>query len=146
MEFKGHSIVFDDMTDHCPKCQRRLVVGDFPFCPHGAGVMRVNGDECDYIDHNLGPQPIRITSWSQRKALMDAQGLEDYQSDVAVPEGMADVKGRPSRWGAYRQCDPEHLAWLAAKLSTGKAEKEPAEPPMKITTWESYGDPSERYR
>jgi hypothetical protein len=130
----------------CEKCGETLHVGSFPFCPHGDGFMRVNGDECDYVDHNLGREPIRITSWSQRRAIMAARGLTDYQHDVEVPEGMAPNAQRPSRWGAYRRVDPEHMAWLASKLSTGKAEKTPEEPPMQITTWQSYGDPSERYR
>ena len=107
----------------CPKCGQELRVGDFPFCPHGYGVMRVNGDECDYIDHNLGREPIRIRSWSQRRALMAAAGLQDFAYDVPVPDGVAPNAQRPSRWGAYRQCDPDHLAWLASKLSTGKATK-----------------------
>ena len=122
----------------------------FPFCTansgHGYGITRVNGDECDYIDHNLGRDPIRITSWSQRRALMAAQGLEDYQHDIPVPEGMAPNRQRPSRWGAYRRVDASQLAWLAERLATGKAQKEPEDPPMQIRTWTSEGDPSEMYR
>jgi hypothetical protein len=107
----------------CDKCGVELHISDYPFCPHGHGHTHVSGDECDYWDHNLGQQPIRIRSWSQRRALMAAQGLQDFQYDVEVPEGMAPNRQRPTRWGAYRQCDPEHLAWLASKLATGKAEK-----------------------
>lgn len=130
----------------CEKCGATLAIGSFPFCPHGSGLTRVNSDECDYIDHNLGPEPIRITSWSQRRALMDAQGLTDYQHDVPVPDGMAPLKGRPTRWSAYRQCDPDHLAWLASKLSTGQAQKEPEETPLRVTIRSNEGDPSELYR
>jgi hypothetical protein len=128
----------------CDRCHRELRIGDFPFCPHGNGFSRVNGDECDYIDHNLGREPIRIRSWSQRRALMAAQGLQDFQYDVETPEGMAPNAQRPSRWGAYRQCDPDHLAWLASKLSTGKAEKVDDESTVNVTITHGTGVPEWR--
>ena len=59
----------------CEKCGVALQVSDFPFCPHGPIRTNVNGDECDYVDENLGPEPIRITSWSQRRQLMAERGL-----------------------------------------------------------------------
>lgn len=59
----------------CDACGRALVVGDYPFCPHGAIRTSVNGDECDYWDDNLGHEPIHITSWSQRRQLMAERGL-----------------------------------------------------------------------
>lgn len=132
----------------CQKCGVELHVGDYPFCrgnaaDHAPGFARVNGDECDYIDHNLGPEPIRITSWSQRRQLMAERGLSDYQYDVEIPEGMAPLKGRPTRWGAYRQCDPEHLAWLASKLATGKPAKEDDDAHVNVTIRRGTGIPVE---
>jgi hypothetical protein len=105
----------------------------------------VSADSIDYVDHNLGPEPIRITSWSQRRALMAARGLQDYQYDVPVPDGMQDNKQRPSRWGAYRRVDADQMAWLAARLATGKPEKVEAES-MTIRITESVGDPTEHWR
>jgi hypothetical protein len=128
------------VTTICEKCHAVLEVGSFPFCPHGNGFSRVAGDETDYVDHNLGPEPIRIRSWSQRRALMAARGLQDYQYDVPVPDGMQDNKQRPSRWGAYRRVDADQMAWLAARLATGKAEKAPEET-MTIRLTETVGDP-----
>jgi hypothetical protein len=128
------------MSVTCQKCGVQLQISDYPFCPHGSGTTRVSGDECDYIDHNLGPEPIHIRSWSQRRALMAARGLQDYQYDVPVPDGMQDNKQRPSRWGAYRRVDADQMAWLAARLATGKADKAPDEP-MTIRLTETVGDP-----
>lgn len=61
----------------CEKCGSELAVGDWPFCPHGDVHWAVHGDECDYVDENLGPEPIRIRSWSERRRLMKQQGLVD---------------------------------------------------------------------
>lgn len=126
----------------CEKCGLELQIGDYPFCPHGAGFARVNGDECDYIDHNLGKEPIRIRSWSQRRALMAAQGLQDYAYDVPTPEGMAPMKGRPTQWRQYRQCDPEFLDWLGKKLSMGTAAKEDDDSQVKVTITRGVGIPA----
>lgn len=59
----------------CPDCGVTLAIGMHPFCPHGVGFANVNGDECDYVDENLGPEPIRIRSWSERARLMKERGL-----------------------------------------------------------------------
>jgi hypothetical protein len=119
----------------CEKCGETLQIGSFPFCPHGTGITRVAGDECDYIDHNLGPEPIRITSWSQRRALMAARGLRDFQDDVPVPDGMAPNPQRPSRWGAYRDVSPTRMVWLAERLASGAATKETPHPDAAIKTF-----------
>ncbi len=103
----------------------------FPFCSpsgHGYGVTRVSGDECDYIDHNLGPEPIRITSWSQRRAIMAARGLEECIRYTPLPEGAARNPQGPSNWAAYRDMRPETLQWIADRMTTGKPAKETPNP------------------
>lgn len=45
----------------------------------------VHGDELDYIDHNLGRDPVHIRSKSQRRALMAAAGLEEFIRHTPVP-------------------------------------------------------------
>jgi len=45
----------------------------------------MHGDALDYIDHNLGRDPIHITSKSQRRAIMAANGLEECIRHVPVP-------------------------------------------------------------
>lgn len=130
----------------CSKCGEWYGVGDFPFCTptsgHSKGFAQVSGDECDYIDHNLGRDPIRITSWSQRRQLMAERGLIDYQYDVPVPDDMAPNTQRPTQWGKYRRCDPEFLAWLGERLSSGKAEKVADDPPLTVTIREWVSDAS----
>ena len=42
-----------------------------------AGRRAVLGDAMDYIDDNLGPHPIHITSRAQRKTLMAKAGLQE---------------------------------------------------------------------
>lgn len=123
----------------CHKCGHVFVVGDFPFCTptsgHRGGTTRINGDECDYIDHNLGPEPIRITSWSQRRAIMAARGLEEMIRYVPPPEGSAVNPQAPSNWGAYRDLRPETLKWIADRMCSGKPAKEEPNPDHQIQTF-----------
>lgn len=65
------------------------------MCPHGRGFANVNGDECDYIDENLGPEPIRIRSWSQRRQLMKERGL------VERPENRGDHDKLAPKWPSF---------------------------------------------
>lgn len=57
---------------------------------------KVHGDECDYIDENLGPEPIRIRSKSQRKQLMKERGLVECVRHVGTREG--DRSEHTTRW------------------------------------------------
>lgn len=110
----------------CEACHQPLRVGDFPFCPHGSGITRVGGDEVPgggYWDHNLGKDPVFITHWSQRRALMDAANLQDVCRYTPLPEGAAPNPQAPSNWAAYRDLRPETLAWIADRLCTGKPAK-----------------------
>lgn len=45
----------------------------------------VHGDEIDYVDHNLGQEPIRIRSKAQRRALMAATGRVEFIRHTPVP-------------------------------------------------------------
>jgi len=84
----------------CSKCQKELSIGEWPFCPHGEpGVYKEFGDECDYVDHNLGPEPIHIRSWSERRALMKQAGLADapYYPREQGPSPTVDWAGAPDR-------------------------------------------------
>lgn len=118
----------------CEHCGVELQVGSWPFCTggHGSGVSRVNSDECDYIDHNLGRDPIRITSWSQRRAIMQARGLEEMIRYVPPPEGGVKNPQGPSDWGSYRDMRPETLDWIARMMATGVPAKETPEPPLRF--------------
>lgn len=86
-------------TQHCLTCswQADLIVsaGVHPPCPECGGATErvwsasaaVHGDECDYIDHNLGPKPIRIRSWSEMRRLENALGVRPSVRHVEHPWG-----------------------------------------------------------
>jgi hypothetical protein len=69
----------------CEKCGIEIPIGDWPFCPHGAAIPAVHGDEIDYVDHNLGREPVRIRSKAQRRQLMAERGLVERVEHVATP-------------------------------------------------------------
>lgn len=123
----------------CDKCGHVFEIGDYPYCTptsgHSKGFMRVNGDETDYVDHNLGPEPIRITSWSERRRIMDERGLVDTGRYVKPPEGSTPNPQGPIDWNGYRDLRPETLEWVARMLATGKGTKEPEEAPLKVSTY-----------
>ena len=118
----------------CEKCGAVLEIGSYPFCKggHARGTTRVNGDECDYVDHNLAEQPIRIRSWSERRRLMKERGLED--APYIEPPPTFEGKAATSNWAAIGRVDPEHLAWLGEAMTRGGTKTE-TEPPMKIDTY-----------
>ena len=56
----------------------------------------MHGDEIDYIDDNLGHEPIRITSKAQRKRLMQERGLVEAVRHVGTRDG--DRSPHTTRW------------------------------------------------
>lgn len=75
------------METTCPRCHARIEIGQWPFCPHGGGAAAVHGDEIDYVDHNLGREPIRIRSKAERRRLMKERGLVEAVRHVPHPAG-----------------------------------------------------------
>jgi hypothetical protein len=69
----------------CEKCGAELAISEWPWCPHGAARPAVHGDEIDYVDHNLGRHPVRITSKAQRRQLMAERGLVERVEHVPTP-------------------------------------------------------------
>ena len=66
---------------YCDKCGAELKVGEWPFCngDPAAHILATNFGEQPlepYIDHNLGPEPVEITTRSQRRAIMARQHFE----------------------------------------------------------------------
>ena len=45
----------------------------------------VIGDELDYWDENLGPEPVHVRSHAQRRRLMLASGREEFVRHTGVP-------------------------------------------------------------
>jgi hypothetical protein len=72
---RGHqSEVLTKSEDRFPPCPECGEPSNRIWLRTSAGVL---GDALDYVDHNLGPDPIHITSRSQRKQLMAKAGLQE---------------------------------------------------------------------
>jgi hypothetical protein len=69
----------------CEKCGHELQIGEWPFCPHEYAVG-FGEEPLDYWDENLLPDPVHITSRTQRRKIMDAHGL-DYRKKFEAPPG-----------------------------------------------------------
>lgn len=77
----------------CDCCGKELQVGDWPFAPHGRGLGML-GEFKPYIEPNLGPEPVLITSLAQKQRMLKAAGLEERESrlrgrDDAIDRMMA---------------------------------------------------------
>lgn len=120
----------------CPKCGEELIVGQFPFCPHGfVKDVAVIGDEVDYVDHNLGPEPVRITSMAQRAAIMKERGLVEYIRHTPVPG--SDKSPHTTDW-SKGSVDAQTLDNARVLLSRGRdrtveSDPEPVRNPFNFT-------------
>jgi hypothetical protein len=63
----------------CDRCQALLEVGDWPFCPHGRGAAVVVADAIPggLVIENLGPEPVKVYSETERRKIMKERGLVD---------------------------------------------------------------------
>lgn len=67
--------------DRCPKCNRTIEIGDYPFCPHGRGCApnviddTIIGGEWN---ENMGHAPVYYDSKSERRRLMKLHHVEEY--------------------------------------------------------------------
>lgn len=93
MAVGGAALVTSAVTDTCEVCGRAVQVGEWPFCPHGFGANRVQGDDIPggLTLENLGPDPVTVYSHSERKRIMRERGLQEV---------VRHVEGSPhtSRW------------------------------------------------
>ena len=64
----------------CDRCGTALTVGDWPFCPHGTYRGTVISDSIPggQLIENLGPEPVRVYSETERRKLMKERGLRDF--------------------------------------------------------------------
>jgi hypothetical protein len=87
----------------CEMCQRTLVIGEWPFCPHGmperSGGAAMIDDTISggarYFE-NLGEQPVFISSKSQLRDELRARGLRENVKHVGVPG--TDKSRETQRW------------------------------------------------
>jgi hypothetical protein len=98
----------------CDRCGLALVVGDWPFCPHGRAASSVQGDEIDVVIENNGTsQPIRFRSRDALRRHLDAHNLAPMVRHVPLPG--SDRSPHTVDWS--RGIDPQTLANATALLS-----------------------------
>ena len=74
----------------CDNCNTEVVVGDWPFCPHGPSRYRVDAFD-PYFDTDLTEDGVWISSAHQRRKIMDERGVEykeqfrNYRKGKSVP-------------------------------------------------------------
>lgn len=72
----------------CPSCGGEMALGSWPFCPdHGRPSYTNVTDEIPggVLIENLGPQPIRVYSHSERLRIAKERGLQEVIRHVPVP-------------------------------------------------------------
>lgn len=69
----------------CDACGQTVLLGEWPYCPHGHGSYASVGDECDIVQENGFAQPTRFRSKSALKKALDARGLEMRVQHVPIP-------------------------------------------------------------
>ena len=96
----------------CQRCNQPLVVGDWPFCPHGRASHTIETDESwiggKWIE-NLGPEPVFIANRQHLEREMNARGLEQRIKWVPGDKHL-------SRWD---NADPQRLADVTELLTRG---------------------------
>jgi hypothetical protein len=62
----------------CDACGKTLTVGEWPYCPHGAGAQNVIADEVPggFVVENGFDRPTTFYSKSEHRAALKAQGMQ----------------------------------------------------------------------
>jgi hypothetical protein len=102
----------------CEKCGISYEIGDWPFCPHGryGGTVVSDSIPGGQLIENLGPDPIRVYSETERRKIMKERGLVDY------------VRHRPgdtltSNWDAVTRKTLEDAAELVSEHRRSQAQE-----------------------
>jgi hypothetical protein len=75
-----------------------MEVGSWPYCPHGRPSFKVFQDSIPgglWLE-NLGPEPVKVYSKSERKFEMEKRGL--VESVRHIGEQGSDKSRHTSRW------------------------------------------------
>jgi len=81
----------------CDKCGKPIVVGEWPFCPHGFGVNNVVDDTIigGEVNENVANEPVTFYSKSEKKRYLKEHNLEEFVRHTPRPDGR---KPDTSRW------------------------------------------------
>lgn len=85
----------------------------------------VRGDECDFVQENGLPHPVRIRSWSEYRRLMKQHGCEQAVRHVGVPG--SDKSPHTTNWAAISPqtlIDAKAMLERSAGVRSGPIEEE----------------------
>jgi len=69
--------------DTCPKCEKAIAVGEWPFCPHGKPTLSVRADGIPggmWIE-NIGPKPVKVESSTEWRRAMKKAGVRQQDGN-----------------------------------------------------------------
>ena len=69
----------------CPTCQKELIIGEWPFCPHGRPMYSAIGDACDLVQENGFAHPRHFTSKRALTKALAERDLEIHVRHVPIP-------------------------------------------------------------
>jgi hypothetical protein len=87
----------------CDQCGVSIAIGDWPFCPHGPARVTVISDSIPggLVIENLGPEPVRVYSETERRRIMKERGLVEFVRHRPPPG--TDKSVHTSNWSAVTQ-------------------------------------------
>ena len=98
-------------TTLCEKCSQELVIGDYPFCPHGLYGQNARVTNEQFIGgvtlENLGHDPVTVYSREEYKQAMLKANVEQHIKWVPGDHYL-------QNWGAF--IDPKTMANAKALL------------------------------
>ena len=91
----------------CPTCGIELVVGSWPFCPHGRGSYTAQPNDIPggLTLENLGHEKVTVYSRSELRRELKARGLVEMVRHVPVP-------------GSDKS--PHTTSWVGVNLEAGR--------------------------
>jgi hypothetical protein len=109
----------------CDRCGALIEIGDWPFCPHGPARVTVISDSIPggLVIENLGPEPVRVYSETERRRIMKERGLVDFVRHRPPPG--TDKSAHTSNWSAVTQQMLDDAADLVSAERRVRPEDEP---------------------
>lgn len=113
----------------CDTCGKELVIGDYPFCPHGRGVNTVIGDDIPggQVFENGFETPRKFYSKSAHLKALDARGYH-----VVAKNAGPDDKICP-RWDSVDLEGAAQLVQRGVQARQAKRDTRWVENPIPIT-------------
>jgi hypothetical protein len=117
----------------CDICHKELIVGEWPYCPHGVSHYTAIGDACDVVQENGFAHPTRFTSKRALDRALAAKDLEIRVRHKPVPG--TDKSPHTSDWSrgtvdlvaAAALCDPARRSRSATSGADGHVGHVPIE-------------------